>query len=356
MRLLTSQGKTQNQQKQMQGKFAIIGCEHGHIGAFIREMLELGYECAGIYEPSNRDLAHAMGDPLGIPVVDDRELLLGDDVLIIGSSAINRDKIAIVELCEQRGKSIMLDKPAVVDRVGLEKLHQVIERGKIQVGMFLSERVRPSVYTLAEHIREGLLGEIVSIGTRKPHRLSPHNRRPWFFDKAQSGGIIVDLLIHDFDLLRWLTGMEIAQISGLISKNTMPEHPTFYDAASVQVLLDGGITAQLYADWHTAGRSWTWGDCRIFVSGTLGYAEIRLEGDPLLSEGNEGLYLQVTDKEAWHRVDTIESPLTITGDFVNRVKGGAGLLSHKDIWHAAKASIEADEAALTCGRLTPRLG
>jgi predicted dehydrogenase len=352
MRLLTLPEKTVDQmQKQVQGKFAIIGCEHGHIGIFVQEMLDLGYECAGIYEPSNHDLAHAIGDPHGIPIIDDRELLLGDDVTIIGSSAVNRDKIAIVELCEQRGKSIMLDKPAVVDRAGLQKLEQVMERGKIHVGMLLTERARPGMYTLAEHIREGLLGEIVSIGIRKPHRLSPQSRRPWFFDNAQCGGIIVDLLIHDFDLLRWLTGKEIVQMSSYIGKNILPEHPTFYDAASVQVLLDGGITAQLYADWHTSERSWTWGDCRIFVSGTLGCAEIRLEGDPLLSDGNEGLYLQVTDKESWHRVELMESPLSITGDFVNRVKGGPGLLSHKDIRLASKASIESDESAIKVGRL-----
>jgi hypothetical protein len=49
MRLLTLPEETVDQmQKQVQGKFAIIGCEHGHIGIFVQEMLDLGYECAGI--------------------------------------------------------------------------------------------------------------------------------------------------------------------------------------------------------------------------------------------------------------------------------------------------------------------
>jgi hypothetical protein len=40
-----------------------------------------------------------------------------------------------------------------------------------------------------------------------------------------------------------------------MSRNVLPEHPTFFDAVGLEVLLVGGIFAQLYADWHTSFKA-----------------------------------------------------------------------------------------------------
>ena len=47
-------------------KFGIIGRQHAHIGMFIEEMLALGYECAGVYEPDNQTLARTLADRYGL--------------------------------------------------------------------------------------------------------------------------------------------------------------------------------------------------------------------------------------------------------------------------------------------------
>ncbi|MFD3274499.1 Gfo/Idh/MocA family protein [Paenibacillus dendritiformis] len=324
--------------------FAIIGCQHAHIGIFIEQMLALGHRCAGIYEPENRKLAGELARAYDVPIVDDRELLLGEGIDVIGCAAVNRRKIDIIEACEQNGKPIMIDKPGVTNRADLERLRRVVERGRIEVGMLLTERFRPSVYTLKRHIDAGALGDIVSVTMRKPHRLAAASRPPWHFAKEQSGGIIIDLFIHDVDLLRWLTGQEIAAAWGMMGKRMLPEHPGFYDAAALQALTEGGIIAQLYADWHTPDRCWTWGDGRIFVTGTRGTAELRLEGDPLLS-AEEGVMLLQTDDAALARLELTAPPWTVTEDFLSRVYGGEHWLTHRDLLAASEATIRADEQA-----------
>jgi predicted dehydrogenase len=83
----------------------------------------------------------------------------------------------------------MIDKPAVTSREDLKRLEEVIQRGKIQVGMLLTERFRPSIYTLKKLIRKGEIGEIVNIAMRKPHRLRPEERPQWhFFQTTVRGG------------------------------------------------------------------------------------------------------------------------------------------------------------------------
>lgn len=158
-------------------KFGIIGCQHAHIGIFIEEMQALGWECAGLYEPDHTVLASSLAERYGLELIGDRESLLADDqVMVIGCAAINREKIDVIELCEQRGKHIMIDKPAVTDRAGLSRLHGVLERGRIEVGMMLTERFRSSMHTVHRLIQSGELGDIVHISMRKPHRLNPVTR------------------------------------------------------------------------------------------------------------------------------------------------------------------------------------
>ncbi|WP_284639255.1 Gfo/Idh/MocA family protein [Paenibacillus silviterrae] len=327
------------------GKFSIIGCQHAHIGIFIGEMLELGYSCCGIYEKENHELARSIAEKFGIPLVEDIEALLDKSVTIVGCASINEEKIDVIELCESRGKHVMIDKPAVTSADGLERLKAVIERERIQIGMLLTERFHPAVYTLKQHIDQGLLGDIVSVGMRKPHRLDAEKRPEWFFSKQQSGGILIDLLVHDFDLLRWFTGKEIRTMDGYIGKTILPEHPTFYNSVSVQVVMQDCIVGQLYADWHTPNGSWTWGDGRIFVTGTEGFAELRLAGDPLVRE--EALMIQVSHKEPTALVPLQQPAWTITEDFIRRIEGRPSILSHHDIAKSCEATIAAD-ALVTC--------
>lgn len=321
--------------------YGIIGCQHAHIEIFIEQMQQLGHRCLGIYEQENHVLADNIAKKFNIERVDSAECLLVNEISVIGSSAINREKIDVIELCEQYGKHIMVDKPAVVNRSDLERLKAVAERGRIQIGMLLTERFHPAVYTLKRVIDQGQLGEIVSIGMRKPHRLNAASRPDWFFDKSQCGGILIDLLIHDYDLLTWFTGTSVAATVGTVGKNILPNYPSFYNTVNAQVTMSDGVVMQLYADWHTADQSWTWGDGRIFVTGTKGFAELRLSGE----SKNEGqpLMLLVNDQQQWHEVSILQPAMTITEDFIRRLEGESGMLNHHEIVAASEAVIKADE-------------
>ncbi|MDF2724748.1 MAG: oxidoreductase [Paenibacillus sp.] len=321
-------------------QFSVIGCQHAHIGIFIGEMLELGYRCAGIYEEEGSDLPRALADQYGVPLTRSKEELLGENVAVVGCAAINSEKIDVIELCESRGKHVMVDKPAAVSRDGLERLKAVVKRNRIQIGMLLTERFQPAIYTVKKQIEKGALGDIVSIGMRKPHRLNAASRPEWFYSKRQSGGILIDLLVHDFDLLRWLTGKEIETIGGYVGKTIMPEHPTFYNSASLQVVMEDCIVAQLYADWHSPVGGWSWGDGRIFVTGTESLVELRLHGDPLV--GRDPVVIRSTNGESVDRLPALEPPCTITEDWLLRIGGEASIVTHDDIVKATEATIRAD--------------
>lgn len=326
-------------------RFGVYGCQHAHIAGFVDQMIALGATCVGIYEPDSPGLAKNISERHGIPLVDDPAAFLDESVRIIGSSAVNNRKIDVIEWCDRHGKHVMVDKPVITNRDQLQRLEAVIDKGNIQVGMLLTERFRASISTLKRAIDEGRFGRIVSITMRKPHRLAPASRHAWHFSKEENGGLVIDLFVHDFDLLRFLTGEEVAAVHSQLAKHIAPEHPTFYDTATAQVMMSNGTLAQLYTDWHTPSKSWTWGDCRIFVTGTNGCAKLRLSGDP--SVGKEELYFQVTNDEPFARVELSKPDTNITEDFIRRIEHKPSVLSHRDIVETCRATVLADEGAVT---------
>ncbi|MEF3306565.1 Gfo/Idh/MocA family protein [Paenibacillus sp. GYB003] len=325
-------------------RFGIYGCQHSHIAVFIDQMLAMGGTCAGIYETDAPELAKQIAERRGIPLVDDPNAFADEAVTVIGSSAVSSRKLDIIEWCERHGKHVMVDKPVAVNRGQLERLEAVLERGRIQVGVLLTERFRASIRTLKQAIDAGRLGRIVSLTMRKPHRLNPASRHPSHFSKEESGGIVIDLFIHDFDLLRYLTGQEVAAVHCQVAKHILPEHPTFFDTAAAQAFMSGGTIGQLYADWHTPDKSWTWGDCRLFAVGTEGCAELRLNGDP--SVANEELYFQTTNGEPFAKMELSEPGAGIAEDFIGRIEGRPSVLTHRDILETIRATVTADEAAV----------
>ena len=69
-------------------KFAIIGCRHGHIGEFLREMTALGHTCVGICEGEG-PLARAMAETYRVPLTADPRDIWEQEPEVVGSSAVN---------------------------------------------------------------------------------------------------------------------------------------------------------------------------------------------------------------------------------------------------------------------------
>ncbi|OCA85969.1 hypothetical protein A8F94_14070 [Bacillus sp. FJAT-27225] len=330
-------------------RFAVVGCRHFHILEFIDEMIKLGHQFAGIYESENSSYRDTITNKYLVKSFGSLNDLLPENLDIVVCSDINSRKIDVVEWCEKHRIHIMADKPIVTSFEQYERLERVMSRNHIQVGMMLTERFQPVFQTLKRLMDERRFGDITHISVKKPHRLGKAKREPWFFSKSLSGGIVVDLLIHDFDLLRWLTGMEATKINGYMTKNILPEYEDFYDVASFSVLLTNRLPVQLYADWHTPSSSWTWGDGRVFITGTEGCAELRLQGDPFIEK--QSLLLYGSHQEALQKIALQQPDSGLAADFIYRIEGNAHSITHQAILDATMDTLQADAQAIKINRL-----
>lgn len=321
--------------------FGVIGCAHSHIFGIINDMIKLGGQFKGVFNDRSVNSAKIV-EKYNVPIYDDINELRVQGIEIACTSAVNYMKHDIIRLCAEKNVHVMADKPLVVNKDQYEKIKEVISSGKIQVGLDLSLRFDPTIYTMKKLIDDGAIGQLLSIEIFSPHKLGPESRPEWHFNKNQGGGITVDLLVHSIDIFRWITGSNIVEHSGIVTKSILKDKPDFYDVSQFMVRGSTGISGYFRADWHIPDKYWSWGDIRIFCTGSNGLMEARVVGDPITRE--KGLILYGMDGGAQYA--EIENPgKTATIDFIDRIEGRKHLITHEDILEATRLSVDFDNCA-----------
>lgn len=322
-------------------KFAVIGSAHGHIYEFIEDMLKSGGEFVGVYE-DNTNTAAKISQAFSVPLFTDLNELLNCSIEIVGTSAVNSQKIDVIERCSEKGIHVIADKPIVVNKTDFKRLEKVSKDDKIQIGLMLTMRFMPEVYTVKKIIEEGIIGEVINIEILNPHCLRPKSRPEWFFDKEKNGDLVVDLMVHSIDLFNWFTEGSVVDYKGVIHKKILKERETFYDSASFFVQGSSGISGYFRTDWHIPSTHWTWGDIRILCVGTEGSLEARVSGDPVTREKAIVLY---REGEETKRIPFENCSGSVTKDLLSRIKGEEHLISQENVLEATRLSIEFSDSA-----------
>ena len=134
----------------------------------------------------------------------------------------------------------------------------------LQVGYW--RRFAPALQALRERIRDGELGVITQLSC-----LQWDQELPTESFRAHSGGIAVDMGVHEFDQTRWLLGQEFEWVSATAAgPNSAPRDPSDPDAATLLGQLSGGAAVTI-----SLGRRFPHADsCWLEIWGTEGYERV----------------------------------------------------------------------------------
>ena len=137
-----------------------------------------------------------------------------------------------------------------------------------QVGFW--RRFVPALKRLRERIAAGELGRIYSVAN-----FQWDGEPPGASFRAHSGGILVDMGVHEFDQTRWLVEQEFGRIISLAS-GVATEPSVDPESAHAMAELSGGTTAVV-----SLGRRFPLGDvCKVEVFGTRGAEECKFLWPP----------------------------------------------------------------------------
>jgi myo-inositol 2-dehydrogenase / D-chiro-inositol 1-dehydrogenase len=177
------------------------------MGAFRARALAEHPEVEQVFVASHRperarELAEAIGGRGGtIDQVLNEEL----DALVI--STVTAEHPEHVAAGAERGLPMLCEKPISIDVADTEATIELVRKAGVELQIAFMRRFDAGFRRARDLVAAGTVGTLYSL------RMCAHDHEP--ADEryiATSGGIFVDLHVHDFDMARWLTGREVREV------------------------------------------------------------------------------------------------------------------------------------------------
>jgi predicted dehydrogenase len=200
--------------------------------------------------------------------VTDLDVVLADrqvSVVSVCTPTPTHADIAIRALAA--GKNVLLEKPIALTLPDARAIRDAAEAGTGMLMVAHVVRFFPGYRKLAQDAENGAFGRLVSVRAR---RISASGeRKPWMLDEAQSGGMLVDFAIHDFDQVNLYLGAPVAVTA---VRASAPGPSGTVAVESTVEYVDGGLGQVLSCLSMPAGTPFT---SSVEVLGTGGLADYR---------------------------------------------------------------------------------
>ncbi|MFX1284272.1 MAG: aminotransferase class I/II-fold pyridoxal phosphate-dependent enzyme [Promethearchaeota archaeon] len=146
------------------------------------------------------------------------------------------------------GKHILCEKPILLHPDELEEISGILRDNNVKLMVAMICRFISHYSAAKKVIDKGELGPIVSIHAHRRGRGPPSSK--WFWDETKSGGIAVDLAIHDIDLVQWFLGPAdpITTVYAIGSNRVYPEIKT-WDTVQISLRSKSGVLITIEASW-----------------------------------------------------------------------------------------------------------
>jgi UDP-N-acetylglucosamine 3-dehydrogenase len=207
----------------------IMGSNHARVFAGLP-----GAELIGVADP-DRKQAEFVARTLGCAAVDYVDALLDRDLDAITIAAPTHLHREIALKCIARGVHILVEKPIASSVEEGRDIISAARRAGVTLMVGHVERFNPAV----EAIKEALQGEeILSIAIT---RVGP------FPPRMSNVGVVIDLAVHDIDLIRWFTDSDIIEVQPQLSSAVAERE----DIALLQFRTASGVLAHINTNWLT---------------------------------------------------------------------------------------------------------
>ncbi len=193
-------------------KFGVIGL--GRMGQLYARFLAGQIEGVSLYAVAEVDerarlaTAEALGTLHAFAEPDDLLALPELDAVVIATPTSTHTPLVLA--AARAGKAIFCEKPLALTVEETLEAMEAVERAKVPLQVGFMRRFDAAYQKAWKTISAGKIGRPL---TFKSIGRDPFCPRPDYADPAKSGGLIIDMAIHDIDLGRWLMGSEVEEVS-----------------------------------------------------------------------------------------------------------------------------------------------
>ena len=275
-----------------------IGMVGGGKNAFIGGVHRIALRLDGYYElvagsfSSNFDNSKETGKDLGLAEdriyetyheMAEKESARSDGIDVVAIVTPNHLHIPIAKIFAEKGIHIICDKPLALSSKEAISLKNIVESKKLIFALTHNYTGYPMVRHARSLIQKGDLGSIRVIQAEYPQDWlttkaedSGLKHAEWRTDPKRSGGggCIGDIGTHAFNLIRFITGLEVDELSADI--HTFVKRRLLDDNAQIMLRFKGGAKGALWSSQVAVGNE---NNLKIRIYGENGGIEWRQE-DP----------------------------------------------------------------------------
>ena len=247
-------------------RIGVIGV--GRIGSLHAELLarRVGGASVAAVHDARAESARAVAAELDVPVAESvAELLAAPDVDAVAICSSTDTHADLIADAAAAGKAIFCEKPVSLDLAEVDRALAAVREAGVPFQIGFNRRFDPGHRSVRDAVASGAVGDVhlVRISSRDP---APP---PLAYVKG-SGGIFLDMTIHDFDMARYVTDSEVVDVH---ARGAVRIDPGFAEAGDVDTALvtlehaDGCLTAI-----DNSRRAAYGFDQRVEAFGSLGMA------------------------------------------------------------------------------------
>jgi myo-inositol 2-dehydrogenase / D-chiro-inositol 1-dehydrogenase len=209
--------------------------------------------------------AQGVAAELGVPAATSVEEMFGGDLDAVAICSSSDTHVDLLLAAAEAGKAVFCEKPVSLDLTELDRALAAVQSAGIPFQIGFNRRFDPGHASVREAVVSGAVGEphLVRISSRDP---APP---PLQYVKS-SGGLFLDMMIHDFDMARFVTGSEVVEVfaRGAVRVDPSIGQAGDIDTALVTLVHDGGCLTAI----DNSRRAAYGYDQRVEVFGSEGMA------------------------------------------------------------------------------------
>lgn len=185
---------------------------------------------ADVFEKTARECAERYAIPSFTR--DYREILDRPDVQAVVICSSTDTHAEIIEEAAHAGKYIFCEKPIALDLPSIDRALDAVKRAGVELQIGFNRRFDANYRRVRQAVEEGEIGQPLLI-----HIISRDPAPPPLEYIRVSGGIFLDMTIHDFDMARFLIGNEVEEVFAQASAISDPDIAAVGDADNAVVML-----------------------------------------------------------------------------------------------------------------------
>jgi UDP-N-acetylglucosamine 3-dehydrogenase len=247
----------------------ILSVAHGHANSYARAVQGIeGAELVGVAD-GDAERGRSFAERHEIEYADAATVLDRSDGAIV--CAANADHLTWVERAAAAGVDALCEKPLATSAEAAQAAVDACEAAGVALGVAMPVRFSEPIRRAKAAVDAGEVGDVQAyVGT---NLLQASGVAGWFVDPERSGGgAIMDHSVHVVDLVRWISGREVAEVYAE-SGTAFRERPV-EDIDVLSMSLEDGTPFTHDGSWRQPDEWDTWGDVTLRIVGTDGVIEV----------------------------------------------------------------------------------